>query len=127
MIHDANKTQIAVLATIPWDSYLIRHSIWSYPPNAVSGPTLFAIPIEEVFFFIIQTYSTSLLYTILSKPLVLPTYLLRLPNDDPQPLLGALAIASAFISGAICLYFKGVGTYLGLILTWASPVVMLQW
>ncbi|KAI7170290.1 hypothetical protein KC352_g25083, partial [Hortaea werneckii] len=26
---------VAVLSTIPWDSYLIRTNIWSYPPNAV--------------------------------------------------------------------------------------------
>lgn len=41
----------------------------------IIGPTLFDIPLEEVFFFVIQTYNTSLLYLLLSKPTYQPTYL----------------------------------------------------
>ncbi|KAJ5113870.1 Bifunctional lycopene cyclase/phytoene synthase [Penicillium angulare] len=117
---------IAVCATIPWDSYLIRNRIWTYPDNAVIGITIFEIPIEEVFFFIIQTYCTSLLYVIQRKRLVLPVYLL--------PRSGALArrVGSAAITGGIavnaaCLIFQGQFTYLGLILIWALPVITLQW
>ncbi|PHH79718.1 hypothetical protein CDD80_3961 [Ophiocordyceps camponoti-rufipedis] len=71
---------IAIVATTPWDSYLIRSSIWTYPPDAIAGPTLFSIPLEEFFFFIVQTYNTSLLYVLSTKPLVLPTYLRRRPR-----------------------------------------------
>ncbi|KAJ4373851.1 hypothetical protein N0V83_002590 [Neocucurbitaria cava] len=70
---DAYK--IAVVATIPWDSYLIRNRIWSYPTHVIVGPKLFEIPLEEVFFFVVQTYNTSLLYLILSKPTFQPVYL----------------------------------------------------
>lgn len=53
------------------DSHLIRTGIWctsptfgsfiglpstAYPPDAIIGPTLFSIPAEELFFFVIQTY-----------------------------------------------------------------------
>lgn len=58
------------------DSYLVRNRIWSksrtssspiflakqiiaYPPEAVLGPTLFSVPVEELFFFIVQTYIVS--------------------------------------------------------------------
>src|SRR5277367_896420 len=77
--HDIYKVffliSVAVVATIPWDSYLIRRKIWTYPPSAIIGPTLFSIPAEEIFFFIVQTYSTSLLYLLLSKPVFKPAYL----------------------------------------------------
>jgi hypothetical protein len=74
--------QVAVSATIPWDSYLIRTGIWSYPSHVVAGPTLLDIPLEEVFFFVIQTYNTTLLYLILSKPTFQPhgTYPLVVPK-----------------------------------------------
>ncbi|RHZ66742.1 uncharacterized protein CDV56_108150 [Aspergillus thermomutatus] len=66
---------VALIATTPWDSYLIRHNVWTYPSTAVIGKTIFSVPVEEVFFFIIQTYNTSLLYVILTKRFVLPMYL----------------------------------------------------
>lgn len=37
---------IAVVSTTPWDSYLIRNRVWTYPPNVIIGPKLFDIPAE---------------------------------------------------------------------------------
>jgi hypothetical protein len=31
-------------------------TVTAYPPDAILGPTLFSIPAEELFFFVIQTY-----------------------------------------------------------------------
>lgn len=73
---------VAVSATIPWDSYLIRTGVWSYPPNVIVGPTLFSIPLEEVFFFVIQTFNTTLLYLILNKPILHPVYLVKEEKGD---------------------------------------------
>ncbi|PWY96158.1 terpenoid synthase [Aspergillus sclerotioniger CBS 115572] len=117
---------IAVIATIPWDSYLIRTAIWTYPPDAVIGPTLFRIPIEEVFFFVIQTYTTSLVYCIFTKPLVRPIYLRsdgnkRLRNGVAVGILGLMSI------GIACLLSGEWTTYLGLILVWVCPVLLFQW
>lgn len=118
--------QVAVVATIPWDSYLVRNRIWSYPADAVTGYTFFAIPLEEVFFFIIQTYNTALLFVILTKRLVLPAYLSRLPGK--QALIpGSVLLLSGWIYGATCVYTGGRYTYTGLILVWACPVLLLQW
>ncbi|KAK5996757.1 Bifunctional lycopene cyclase/phytoene synthase [Cladobotryum mycophilum] len=117
---------IAVLATIPWDSYLIRNRIWSYPDDAVVGPTLFAIPLEELFFFVIQTYNTSLIYIILTKRLVLPTYLGR-PTNALSAIVGDLVILGSFVSGATGIWFGGSFTYMGLILIWVCPFMLLQW
>ncbi|QDS67721.1 terpene cyclase [Venturia effusa] len=129
---------IAVVSTIPWDSYLIRHRIWTYPPNAIVGPTLFDIPAEEVFFFVIQTYTTSLLYLILNKATFHPVYLSsereggspadldtrqwRLQKYAGQAvLLLGLSAAWAMFNAA------GTGTYMGLIVGWAFPFLLFLW
>lgn len=40
-----------------WLPYQISaYHLTAYPPDAIVGPTLFSIPAEELFFFIIQTY-----------------------------------------------------------------------
>lgn len=117
-------------ATIPWDSYLIRNNIWSYPDDAVLGPTIFRIPYEEVFFFVIQTYNTSLLYCLLSKPTFHPVYLYGGKEDKrlrPWVTVGGLLIAGAVALGAWAIKYQGEGTYLGLILVWAGPFCLLLW
>jgi 15-cis-phytoene synthase/lycopene beta-cyclase len=126
------------VSTTPWDSYLIRNRIWSYPPNAIIGPTIFQIPIEEFFFFIIQTYNTSLLYLLLSKATFHPVYLRaerkvghpRGPANEKWRYykLGGLLILALIWRGAITLNKNGEnGTYMALILGWAVPILLLLW
>lgn len=122
-----------MVATTPWDSYLIHSRIWSYPPNAIIGPTLFSIPAEEIFFFVIQTYNTSLLYLILSKPTFHPVYLRgeKLVRDGGRlwlwRWLGNLIMAALIIAGALMVVVRGKGLYMGLILAWAMPVTFMLW
>lgn len=118
--------QLAVTATIPWDSYLIRHGIWSYPPDATFNRTLYDIPLEEVAFFVLQTSITSLVYCICSKALVLPMYLPVQPVRRARD-LGGLGLVVLSAIGMGCFLSGGGGTYLGLILIWSLPVVILQW
>ncbi|RAH47802.1 terpenoid synthase [Aspergillus brunneoviolaceus CBS 621.78] len=117
---------LAVAATIPWDSYLIRHGIWSYPPDATFNRALYNIPLEEVAFFVLQTSITGMVYCICSKALVLPMYLPVQPVRRARN-LGGLGLVASFAIGMICFVSGGGGTYLGLILIWALPVVFLQW
>jgi 15-cis-phytoene synthase/lycopene beta-cyclase len=118
--------KIAVLATIPWDSYLVRNHIWTYPASAVTGMTLFSIPVEEVFFFGIQTYNTGLLYIILTKRLVLLTYL-KGPNRIWARNLGALLLVAGILFGIGGFIAGGKYTYFGLILAWGCPFILIQW
>ncbi|KAK4555276.1 hypothetical protein LTR86_007572 [Recurvomyces mirabilis] len=123
---------IAVVSTIPWDSYLIRTNIWSYPPSVVLGPKIFSIPIEEVFFFVIQTYNTSLLYLLLSKPVLHSVYLVREKTGRRGKwtyikLIGQLALGLAIKKGITFVREGGKETYLGLILVWAIPFLFLLW
>ncbi|KAL6713461.1 hypothetical protein ACLMJK_008926 [Lecanora helva] len=124
---------IAVVSTTPWDSYLIHTRIWTYPPNVIVGPTLFRIPAEEVFFFVIQTYNTCLLYLLLSKPTFHSVYLRgeRLLNDGKRLRLwrwiGIITIVACIAAGVRMIVKGQEGLYMGLILVWAGPFVLLLW
>ncbi|KAI9851043.1 MAG: hypothetical protein M1838_004569 [Thelocarpon superellum] len=136
-------TAIAVCATIPWDSYLIRRQIWTYPAQGILGPTLFAIPAEEIFFFVIQTYITTVLYLIASKPTFHVAYLDR-PHQgagaDPRGVrrhdrvaphlygwTGRVVIGSALLWALAMLSAGGRTTYLALIVAWAGSFLLLLW
>ena len=121
-----------MVSTIPWDSYLIHNRIWSYPAHVIVGPKLFEIPLEEVFFFVVQTYNTSLLYLILSTPTFQPAYLRAEPQASQAPWRFKKYAGQALLLGAIawgwsCVRGEGAGTYTGLILIWAGPFLLLLW
>ncbi|GAB1205792.1 hypothetical protein APSETT445_004471 [Aspergillus pseudonomiae] len=116
---------ISLVATIPWDSYLVRHRIWTYAPDVVTGWTLYDIPIEEVSFFILQTYNTSLVYLILTRRLVLPMYLGTVARKET--IIGALILLLNTLFGLIALRCGEQFTYIGLIITWAGPFLLIQW
>jgi len=97
------------------------------------GPTLFRIPAEEIFFFIIQTYNTTLLYLLLSKPTFHPIYLCREDHSHAGArlralrTLGQLVLVVTIIMGVGMVVTKGEGMYMGLILAWAGPFLLLLW
>ncbi|KAI1339318.1 hypothetical protein F5Y15DRAFT_383946 [Xylariaceae sp. FL0016] len=122
---------IAFTATLPWDSYLIRHGVWTYPPDAIAGPRLLGVPAEELFFFVIQTYITSMLYILLNKPVLHAQYL---TNKEDSPLIvrllrtfGQIFLGICIVTGYTLVKKGDEGTYLGLILVWACPFALLTW
>lgn len=112
-------------ASSPWDSYLIKNRIWTYPPGVVVGLTAWDIPAEELFFFVIQTLNTSLLYMILSKPTFHPIYLAK--KTGWGKIAGQILFASAIIFGLVSVSSGGEGMYMGLILIWACPFLLFLW
>jgi 15-cis-phytoene synthase/lycopene beta-cyclase len=125
---------IAVVSTIPWDSYLIRTGVWTYPPQVIIGPTLYDIPYEEVFFFVIQTFNTTLLYLILSKPVLKEIYLVREARSAGLrqawgivQVGGQMLLGLGIRQGIVFIQEAGTRTYLGLILVWALPFLLLLW
>lgn len=50
----------------------------AYPPEAIIGPTLFSIPAEELFFFVIQTY-------IVSGAVHMDCLTIDIASDDSAP------------------------------------------
>lgn len=96
----------------------------------IIGPKFFDIPLEELFFFVIQTYNTTLLYLLLSKPTFHPIYLRHEEKSDRWKYfkLGGQLLLTVGIKKGINYIKEGKeGTYLGLILVWALPFLLLLW
>jgi len=117
--------------TVPAPS-LISPQIWSYPASSVLGPTLFAIPLEEIFFFFVQTYITANIYHVCSRPVV---HALLLPRA-PKQARAASIIASRGVAMWLGVYGVAAGalwkgawewTYMSLIMVWAAPFLALLW
>ncbi len=134
-------SQVAVIATIPWDAYLIQQRIWSYPAQVILGPTLFGIPAEEIFFFVIQTYNTTLLYLLLGKPVLHAAYLapetVKRDGNGKSHRKGSVGRMSIIVGHVVLVLLVAAGirmvqewkqaTYLGLILVWAGPFALMLW
>jgi 15-cis-phytoene synthase/lycopene beta-cyclase len=96
---------------------------------------LWQIPAEELFFFIVQTYNTSLLYLLFSKPTFHPIFLSpEHQSADPSSCVlllwkfsGQIVLTAAIIAAAWAISNGGVGTYFGLIVIWAAPFLLLLW
>lgn len=122
---------LAFSATLPWDSYLIKTGVWTYPPEVIIGPKWLGIPYEELFFFVIQTYITSLVYILFNKPVLHAKYL-RSQRDSGNwiasiKLAGQIFLIAVTLSGGYWVRAGGQYTYIGLILVWATPFALITW
>lgn len=114
---------LAVAYTTPWDNYLVYRNVWGYPPGNVLF-TIGYVPFEEYLFFVFQTVIAALTLFTLARYYNPPDALL--PADANRMRWTGVVIAlGIMIFGAVCLLFPK-GTYVGLILVWAMPVLMLQ-
>lgn len=118
---------IAVIYTTPWDNYLVARGIWYYGVDRVIG-TWGYVPIEEYFFFVLQTLITGL-------------WLLALRRRYPEPLLTehdtkAAGVVARALGASLFLFISAsgvlarlipAGTYYGLITMWATPILALMW
>ena len=113
---------IALVYTTPWDNYLVWRGIWSYGADRVVG-TIGYVPIEEYLFFVLQCILTGLwLYWLLAHTTQSPQ------QQSPRGFKIAMLILGIFLSvvGFYMLQWHST-LYLGLVLAWASPVLLLQW
>lgn len=112
---------VAVIYTTPWDSELIRRGVWGYGPERVIG-TIGLIPIEEYMFFILQPLLAGLWFYRFAP----------VPSTDPPPAATGLRWGGAAVYLALALWGwmllrREEGTYMGMILAWAAPVLAAQW
>ncbi|MFB6123416.1 MAG: lycopene cyclase domain-containing protein [Haloferacaceae archaeon] len=114
-------TLVALAYTTPWDNYLIAHDVWWYGEGSVLGRVGHA-PVEEYLFVAVQPPLTALWLAHLSLPRTWAT------ADDPLR-LRAVATAVALGIGMLgtTLLATAATFYLGAILTWAAPILALQW
>ncbi len=114
---------LAVAYTTPWDNYLVYRKIWGYPPGSVLF-TIGYVPFEEYLFFVFQTVIAALTLFTVARYYNPPDAPLRADSSKVR-WTGVMIAFAIMIFGAICLLFPK-GTYVGLILVWAMPVLMLQ-
>ena len=116
---------VAVVYTTPWDNYLVATGVWTYDPKLVTGIVLGWVPIEEYTFFVVQTIMAGLWIVFLMRRLPLEGDLPALDRRwriAPVVLLGVIWVASVIILAS----GWQPGVYLGLVLVWALPPIMLQ-
>ena len=96
---------IALVYTTPWDNYLIRQGVWSYPEGVVLG-TIGYVPIEEYGFMMLQSMLGGILWSLTHR------------KDSQSSLSFSIkGVLPALIIGMIGVYFlsQRSGTYAGLI------------
>ncbi|EJT99292.1 hypothetical protein DACRYDRAFT_23883 [Dacryopinax primogenitus] len=114
---------VVILCTAPWDSYVIHRGIWAYPSNNVMA-TLFRIPVEEFAFFVIQTYMTTSLYSIITKPTFHPSLL---PPRKRRGTLGSLLLLIPLLPCIPLSCTTSHWTYTALIVLWSAPFLSGLW
>jgi lycopene beta-cyclase len=116
---------LAVVYTTPWDNYLVATGVWYYNPRLVTGITLGWVPVEEYTFFVLQTILSGLWLLWLKR---------RMPLSESGPGM-TIRMRKAAVVGLGMMWLFSLGgliagwkpfTYLGLILVWALPPVILQ-
>jgi len=115
---------VAVLYTTPWDNHLIATGVWEYADGSVAA-RVWAAPIEEYLFFVLQPLVTSLWLCRL------PAVTDAAPIDDrgfdvPVGLRALGLLGGGLVSGAGWLLASEF-YYLGTLLLWAGPVLAIQW
>ncbi len=116
---------LAFVYTTPWDNYLLAQKVWWYGPDRILF-TIGYVPIEEYTFFLVQPIMTGL-WTFL-----ILNHTLKLKPADPKnkilklmKFFGLLLILGVLIYGVQALFYER-SFYMGLILAWATPIVLLQ-
>lgn len=127
---------VALVWTTPWDNYLVWRGVWNYGSGRIVG-TIGYVPVEEYAFFLLQPLLTGLLlYRILERVPPVPSPAggaMRaakfVVDDVPNTRILGVAIAALFSVIGIYLLARPSedGTYLGLILAWAMPVIGGLW
>ncbi len=121
-------TLLAVLAflyTTPWDNYLVANGVWWYGENRILG-TIGYVPIEEYLFFILQTFMTGFFtYLIWNKE---QKHNIKKKTVTTRKTLKRVFIFMLLVAQSISIYMLTTtkGFYLGLILSWSLPVVIIQ-
>jgi lycopene cyclase domain-containing protein len=119
---------VALVYTIPWDRHLILTGVWGYPPDRVIA-TLWSIPVEELSFIVLQTLGVAAWTVLLvrGQALQLParTSAGDASSGEKVRWLGIGITLQVSLFGFLLLQVDQA-RYLGLLLAWAGPILLLQ-
>jgi putative membrane protein len=128
---------LAALAyTWPWDRALIAQGVWGYPDGRVLAK-LGGVPLEELAFFLIQTWIVGLTTFAVGRAVSgAPAGVGAQAGVGVEAHVGRTAsvfrgagalLALAGAGAGLLLWPTEPGRYLGLILVWCMPVLAVQW
>jgi lycopene cyclase domain-containing protein len=117
---------IALVYTTPWDNYLVANEIWGYGEGRVLG-TIGWVPIEEYAFFVLQPLLTGMiLYVFLVRLLESGQPPAEVSRSARMRFWGTIPWLAMGAEGALLLSSDS-GRYMGLILIWSAPILLLLW
>lgn len=115
---------IAVAYTFLWDNYLVATGVWYYDVALVSGIIIWYVPIEEYTFFVLQPIMTGLFCFWLMRH----TPINPITAQNPRIRIITAGFSALLWLGSIAILASGwkPATYLGLLLVWALPPIIVQ-
>jgi lycopene beta-cyclase len=120
-------TLVAAVYTTPWDNHLIAEGVWSYGTARISGIAFARVPIEELAFFLLQSFLVGLWFLWLVHRV--PGRTLRRASAHGRAARWLSAGTSAVIwIGSLAVLISGwrPGVYIGWEVVWALPPLILQ-
>jgi len=115
---------VATLYTAPWDNFLVYAGVWDYPGNRVLF-TVGYVPMEEYAFFSLETILCCAMWLACFPD----THALHLVKFGQEGGNGKKPYGMVLLLGLWFMSCRMTGHlhYMGLILIWSIPVLMLQW
>lgn len=114
---------IVVLYSTPWDNYLVSKGVWQYGDERVLG-TIGYVAFEQYAFFVLQTFLTGLVFLAVSGEMKTTD---QIPSLSPVFRRLVSGVLGAVTAAGIALLFTDSTFYLGMILSWAGTIILLQW
>ena len=119
-------TLIAFIWTTPWDNYLIATGVWDSPADRIFFRVGY-VPIEEYAFFVLMPiFNGAIIFLLLNYSGLSVAKSTWRTKQTKQRI--ALFLGGIFLQlGGWWLLRDPRGAYLGLILVWFTPPLMVQW
>lgn len=118
---------VATVYTFPWDDHLIALGVWWYRPSLIDGVFLDHVPLEELFFFPLQTLLVGMWFIWLAP------HVAQVEAGDGAARGGVGRLAIGALGALVWLAALAAlvagwrrGTYLGWEVAWAAPPIILQ-
>lgn len=116
---------VALAWTAPWDEHLVRTGVWAYGPDRVLA-TVGSVPVEEYAFVVLLVVLVAAWGVRTGRLPGRPRHPRRRPATSGHRAAGALGWFCVAGAGVGLLAAGGTWRYLGLLLVWIAPPMLLQ-
>ncbi|NBB78707.1 MAG: lycopene cyclase domain-containing protein [Verrucomicrobia bacterium] len=117
---------IAFVWTTPWDNYLIATGVWDSPSDRILFRVGY-VPIEEYAFFVLMPILNGAIISFLLNDGRLPLTKSTCREKQTWQRIVLFFLGALSLLGGWGLLQNPDGVYLGLILIWFTPPLMIQW